>query len=207
MDEPRGYGEERKETGPELPLEFGQFTEKNIEVLRKLNLATFPVNYHDTFYKALPRHFPFCQMALLKDVCIGAICARLELASAVNAQLLDESAEMVNGGGVGGDGKKIHPEACRLYIMTLSVLQPYRRGKSASKLLEWLLQRAQEKKDQDLIVDVFLHVHTINEPALKFYQRHGFSIIAKLPNYYPKLDPPSCYVLSRPLDSKGKDAA
>jgi len=37
--------------GPRLPLSFGAVTEKNIEQLKMLNRAIFPINYPERMYK------------------------------------------------------------------------------------------------------------------------------------------------------------
>lgn len=42
---------------------------------------------------------------------------------------------------------------------------------------------------------ITLHVHTPNETAIAFYQRHGFEISETLPNYYRRLQPPSAFLL------------
>ena len=46
---------------------------------------------------------------------------------------------------------------------------------------------------------MYLHVHVINDDALAFYQRLGFEIIGKLENYYKRISPPDCFVLSQPF--------
>lgn len=42
---------------------------------------------------------------------------------------------------------------------------------------------------------IVLHVHTVNESAIKFYLKHGFKIIQTIPNYYRRLEPSSAHFL------------
>ena len=101
------------------------------------------------------------------DILVGAICCRLE--------------------------KKSDRDA-RLYIMTLGVLAPYRSCGIGTKLLTATLDEA----DQDAsIEDVYLHVQTSNRDALDFYKRFGFEQREKICNYYKRIEPPDCYVMSR----------
>ena len=58
------------------------------------------------------------------------------------------------------------------------------------------------KRRRKSIAQIRLHVQTSNEDAIRFYtQRFGFvhdgTIMTNY--YYPRLDPPDCYVLSKPV--------
>ena len=45
--------------------------------------------------------------------------------------------------------------------------------------------------------EVYLHVQTSNEEALKFYAHFGFSVTGTIPNYYKRIEPPDCFVVSK----------
>jgi hypothetical protein len=128
-------------------VQFGDITEKNLGSLKILNAAIFPVKYNDKFYTDLLHstqystlgglHFSlvfcffFCILflhcnypAYHNDVLVGAVCCRIEK----------------EGGQIVSDKEfpLASPSSCKLYIMTLGVLAPYRRlglGKSTSTLL------------------------------------------------------------------------
>lgn len=91
-----------------------------------------------------------------------------------------------------------HGEMAKLYIMTLGVLAPYRRRGIASMLLNRVLSYC--KQDEN-IVEAYLHVQIDNEEALLFYEKQGFRIVEKIENYYRRIDPPHCFVLSRYLNT------
>ncbi len=80
--------------------------------------------------------------------------------------------------------------------MTLGVLAAYRRLGVATALLEHVLKVAREKGAKQ----VSLHAWVENQDGIKFYEKHGFSVIETLPGYYKNLSPPDGVVLA--LDIK-----
>lgn len=114
----------------------------------------------------------------------------------------------------------------KLYIMVLGVLAPYRgRGIGAcmcvysslalfpyyaladtvyhphfarpgSELLRHVVEAASAQSD---IKEVYLHVWTSNDDAVRFYTRNGFEVSQTLPGYYRGISPPDCYVLRKVL--------
>ena len=87
------------------------------------------------------------------------------------------------------EGKKV------LYIMTIGVLEPYRRLKIGTKLIEW----AEEECKKNKATEIYLHVWTPNTEALSFYERLGYTNKEKLTNYYRRLVPPDCYYLTKEI--------
>ena len=63
-------------------ISFGDASPKNVEQLRKLNLAVFPVRYNDKFYEDLANNrqgqLPYTHLAYFADIMVGAICCRVE---------------------------------------------------------------------------------------------------------------------------------
>lgn len=159
-----------------LNLELGHLTEKNVGQLKKLNSSTFPVTYQTQFYSDLLKFLDYSRLGFYADILVSSICCRLEERPA----------------GLGGRA---------LYIMTLSVLKPYQRKGIASQLIQWVVEKAQDKQGQENeIQEIYLHVQTSNEGALSFYKTFGFEVTEELKNYYKKIEPPDCYVLRKPLN-------
>jgi len=111
-------------TGAIMPLKVNydiKISEKNIEQLRKLNVACFPVRYGEQFYRdVLLRDKKLTILAYFADNLIGAIGCRVE------------------------DGHK-------LYIMTLCVLKPYRRMHIGHHLVEKMLEVAHKDTSIDQV--------------------------------------------------------
>ncbi|KAJ1341500.1 hypothetical protein BSLG_003928 [Batrachochytrium salamandrivorans] len=128
----------------------------SIADLRSLNATVLPVIYNDRFYDDVVQIHPteLSCLAYLNGKVVGGISCRRELCS--NSQY-------------------------RIYIMTLSVLAPYRRLSIGSMLLESIIGTS----DLDCELDhVCLHVQTSNQQALGFYERNGFYIHSRLDGYY-----------------------
>lgn len=56
-------------------------------------------------------------------------------------------------------------------------------------VLEWC-------KENPAIEEVYLHVQTSNQEAIRFYQKFGFQIEREIKGYYKKIEPPDCYLLN-----------
>ncbi|OWZ18643.1 Acetyltransferase [Phytophthora megakarya] len=150
---------------------FDPVDKTNVQRLRELNLQLFPVRYNLAFYKeVVSAPLGYAQLASVGGFAVGAICCRREPV---------EELEGVE----------------RTYIMTLGVLETYRRAGIGTRLLEGVIAQS----IQDGVVQVYLHVQTSNTAALRFYRSHGFEVTQILRDYYKRLEPPDCYVLRRQL--------
>ena len=91
----------------------------------------------------------------------------------------------------------------RLYMMTLAVLAAYRDRGVGTALLRSVLDHFEEHKDEARyagVLEIALHVQISNEDALRFYtEGFGFEKGPMVENYYQRIDPPHCYVLSKKL--------
>ncbi|KAI7743313.1 hypothetical protein M8C21_030727 [Ambrosia artemisiifolia] len=81
--------------------------------------------------------------------------------------------------------------AVRVYIMTLGVLAPYRG--LGTKLLNHVIDLSSKEN----IGEIYLHVQTNNEDAINFYKKFGFEITETIQNYYKRITPPDCYVVTK----------
>ncbi|POM70485.1 Acetyltransferase (GNAT) family [Phytophthora palmivora] len=138
-----------------------------------MNEKLFPVKYNDAFYEYVTdAPEGYCKMACSGDgSAIGSICCEVEKVKIA--------------------GKRRY----RLCILTVGVLEEYRRYKLGSMLLESVMTQARKDK----LAYVYLHVQSSNTAAKKFYLARGFQVTKLLRNYYSELDPPHCFVLRKQL--------
>ncbi|KAH8549387.1 acyl-CoA N-acyltransferase [Umbelopsis sp. PMI_123] len=154
-------------------IALGDLTPNNIGQLRALNSTLFPVNYSDKFYKEVLEVGEFAKLAYFNDVCVGAVCCRVEPVDT-------------------------NENTSKLYIMTLGVLKPYRHLGIGRKLLDHILEHAATTKEHN-ITSVYLHVQTTNQEALSFYKNQGFEITGTTTSYYKNIDDKDAHVLSKPI--------
>jgi len=76
----------------------------------------------------------------------------------------------------------------------LGVLAPYRGRGIGAKLLRQILEYAETRRS---IADVFLHVQSSNEDAMTFYKKQGFEVTGEIKDYYKRIQPSNCFVLSK----------
>ena len=62
----------------ELAIAFDTIRDKNLEQLRVLNRAIFPINYQEKVYQDILACGEVTQLAYHNDVLVGAIACRLE---------------------------------------------------------------------------------------------------------------------------------
>jgi GNAT superfamily N-acetyltransferase len=150
-----------------LEIKYGDLNEKNLEQFRILNYVNLPVIYSDDFYRRLTAYTRYSKLAYLKDILVGAISCK------------EDTLE---------DGSKA------VYIMTITVLKPYRRFGIASQLLEQAIQDCAKSRS---IKKMTLHVQKGNDSAMEFYKKHGFIIKEELKDYYTDLTPADCFILEK----------
>ena len=92
---------------------------------------------------------------------------------------------------------RIEPVKRRLLIMTLSTMPTYRRRGVASELIRSVLKCTRAIASD--LKDAYLHVQTSNKAALGFYQSMGFIVSHEIKNYYRRLKPPHCFVLTKSI--------
>jgi len=200
-----------------LPVSFGGITKDNVEQLRMINTSCFPVQYNDAFYREAVdrRDDELCKFAYWNGFVVGAICARIEpmpthgetapANANANANGSDDKTKKEGEEGSAtsstSNGK---PEGRkRLYVMTLAVLAAYRGRGVGRALVKSVLDHVEENIDTPKFRDVdevLLHVQTSNDGAMRFYvDGFGFDKGPMVENYYRRIDPPHCYVLSKKL--------
>jgi ribosomal protein S18 acetylase RimI-like enzyme len=151
-----------------LTLTYGPITDKTLGQFKKINEATLAVNYSEKFYLAVIAQWKeFSFFAYASDLTIGSISSRREIRN---------------------------DETC-LYVMTCSVLKPYRHLKIGSQLVKQMETKAIEAG----IKTIFLHVWTASVEAFQFYSALSFEKVEEIEDYYQELTPQSAYILSKTL--------
>ncbi|KAJ1623238.1 acyl-CoA N-acyltransferase [Pavlovales sp. CCMP2436] len=106
----------------------------------------------------------------MRDVLIGAYCCRME--------------------GNREDGVK-------LYILTIGVLEPYRRLGIGDRMLTYILAKVSAQFE---IKEVYLHVQLGNDAALAFYQKQDFCVDSVVPDYYKNIEPTGATLLRKSVN-------
>mmetsp|Transcript_4691 Transcript_4691/g.9746 ORF Transcript_4691/g.9746 Transcript_4691/m.9746 type:complete len:192 (-) Transcript_4691:147-722(-) len=189
--------------GRELTVEFGRINQDNIEQLRKVNLACFPVQYQEKYYKDVSetKSDGLCKFAYWNGFVVGAACSRIEPLNAKKSIEDDENNNSKENGGDSTPDEKGGEK--RIYIMTLGVLAAYRGRTIGAQLIQSILDHYESQKSSPELKDVTeiaLHVQISNDDALKFYiEKFGFEKGEMVENYYKRIDPPHCYKLFKKL--------
>lgn len=147
--------------------------------LKRLHVASFPIQYPEAFYKQIiqQKNMGLSKVAYWRNNLVGAICTCLS--------------EKDN-----ADGKEAANSTPKLCILTLAVYAPYRGKGIGSGLLQTVLDYCPKKR----ISSVTLHVHVSNQGAIRFYtNRFGFETEAMIHNYYRRLVPRHCFKLCKKL--------
>ncbi|KAJ2083005.1 hypothetical protein H4R24_001121 [Coemansia sp. RSA 988] len=152
----------------------------NLNKVRNLNSALFPVRYTAPFYKSLLQPGQFAQLAICNGVCVGTVTCRAQILGFADSPTTHLSFQAPP------------PTKFEVYMMTLGVLAPYRRLGIARMLLNSAISAAAADPSVKRIV---LHVQIDNDDALRFYHKHGFTTSHMVERYYKLLDPPHAYLL------------
>ena len=150
----------------EIKVVFGDINKNNFNQLKQLNNLSLPVRYGEGFYYRIINHLRYGRFAYYNDIIVGAISWKYDHCEKT--------------------GEK------NVYIMTITVLEPYKRCRIGSQLLEELIRLHKDMKE---ISYINLHVHEINEIARKFYLKAGFEEVKKIDNYYTDVEPKGAYYL------------
>jgi|JI6StandDraft_1071083.scaffolds.fasta_scaffold05211_4 ribosomal protein S18 acetylase RimI-like enzyme len=85
------------------------------------------------------------------------------------------------------------------YILTFVVLEPYRKCKIGTRMMENLEKDIRKLKD---VKCIYLHMHVQNEVGKRFYDKCGFRVEKRLDNYYTNLEEPHCFILRKDLNDE-----
>ena len=180
-----------KKINPENII-YKPLSESNIEEIEKLHKEWFPIDYdHDYFKKIFTNKYgnyftigafylldnveiilgmALCEFRGVEDYfikhtsrdAIKKICRNIDFNEEVTSYLKCQSYNCV-------------------YIMTIGVLDEYRKLGIGSNLIKKIFEEALLDK---LCVGVYLDVVNYNKTAMMFYQKNGFKKVSTIKNYY-----------------------
>jgi RimJ/RimL family protein N-acetyltransferase len=123
----------------------------------------FPLKYAESFYSSAVKGKYFSLVATFewegREVFAGLIC------------ITDEA----------NDDAPVPPDVRSAYILTLGVVDGYRRRGLARELLRRSIEHYEEDKTVKL---VYLHVIPYNIAAIRLYERYGFERLQELSDFY-----------------------
>ena len=178
-------------TKKDVVIDFGAITVDNVEQLRMVNRACFLITYNDTFYSDVLKRADedLCKFVYHNGFVVSEICTRIEPIPRTTTSSSDND----------GTPRK------RIYIMTLGVLAAYRGRRIGTKLVQSVIDKFEETKDEkdgkfSAVDEIVLHVQISNEDAIRFYvEGFGFEKGEMVVNYYKRIDPPHCYILRKKM--------
>ena len=147
-----------------LLVEFDDINKNNYQQLLQLNNMCLPVRYGQGFYARILHKMRFGKFAFYNDLIVGAISWKYDICEGVRS----------------------------IYIMTITVLEEYRRYYIGSQLLTELINI---HKNTNEVKYINLHVQISNQAALKFYLKHNFENMKIVENYYTDIEPKDAYYL------------
>ncbi len=155
-------------TKKEIKVTFGDINKSNFEQLRQLNNLSLPVRYQNGFYARIVAKMRFGKFAYVNDIIVGAITWKYDIF----------------------EGQKC------IYIMTINVIEDYKRYNIGSQLLQELIDIHKNVKQ---VKYINLHVQISNTSALNFYLKHHFENLKTVENYYTDIEPKDAFYLKLQL--------
>ncbi|TKA27524.1 hypothetical protein B0A50_04354 [Salinomyces thailandicus] len=169
-------------------------TKADIPAFKRLNNLLLPIPYPDSFYRETIEDQEKNHLTLLAywhddPSTIGT--EKGTFVGAVRGKLLTSPPAPTLAADVNGSGIKQGP---MLYLVTLSLLSPYRGHGIASHMLSILTKRAVETHG---ITSVGAHVWEANTEGLEWYRKRGFKEVKREEGYYKRLKPATAIVMQR----------
>jgi len=153
------------------------FRSDDLNRVMTINFECLPENYSSYFYRDLYRRFPKTFLVAEVDGDIqGYIMCRIERGLS-----------------------KFHSfRPTRLcHVVSIAVREPYRRRGIASALLREAMRNGSAEYRA---TECFLEVRVSNEPAIRLYEKLGFSKVRRSPGYY--MDGEDAWVMAVPIVEK-----
>jgi len=167
------------ESGMSQGFTLRTFTGEDLNRVMAINFECLPENYSSSFYRELFSRFPETFVVAETDGEIqGYIMCRVER----------------------GFSKLRNLSPARLlHVVSIAVREPYRRKGIAKALMLEAMKRGPASYEA---TECYLEVRVGNEPAVKLYERLGFTKTKRNYGYY--LDGEDAWVMSLSIGGKGK---
>ncbi|ORX45387.1 acyl-CoA N-acyltransferase [Piromyces finnis] len=152
-------------------------TPYNINAIKHINKMVFPITYNEQFYSDIIFKYNrnLSRLAVINNKPVGNICCRIEPSS--NHPIVTEN---------------MNEEV--LYIMTIAVLQQFRRHSIGTILLNYIINFC---KLHTHIKSILLHAQITNKAAISLYIKNGFEIVNIIRDYYKNVDCTDAYLLQK----------
>ncbi|CUG89465.1 acetyltransferase, putative [Bodo saltans] len=131
----------------------------------------FPVTYTEAYYTNLTNAgwHAFSLLAYFHELLVGSLTCRLETTEEEGVY--------------------------RLYVMTIGVLEPYRRLSIGAKMMQKLLDNVAAEQNT-IISEVALHVQ-VGSTAFEFYKQFNFTVKEEVKEYYKDLEVRDALLLTK----------
>ena len=178
---------------------YKPLTKENLTEVKNLHKEWFPINYDDDFFEEIlfdngKRYFTIGAFYNInfkdntnKEIILGsAFCEHEYIVDRLNKyidiDIIDEEYKDLNKNKFEELTKcfKCQYYKC-IYIMTIGVLDEFRKMNIGSNLIKYIYNIALEI---DNCIGVYLHVICYNDIAIKFYKKNNFKKVNKISEYY-----------------------
>jgi len=185
------------EVRSELRYIIRRATEADIDQVIEVNLRSLPENYWYGFYQhVLSEWGDLFLVAEIDDKIVGYMMNRVEEThDRVLMGLENELEPAHKRSGPLDVFKRVFSGSARVgHVISIAVLQEYRRRGIGSALMSEALKIFEEKYDVD---SVYLEVRVSNQPAINMYEKFGFVKARRIRGYYR--DGEDAYVMVKRL--------
>ncbi|ORX83542.1 acyl-CoA N-acyltransferase [Anaeromyces robustus] len=164
---------------PFVNVSLQQITPYSINSVKIINRLVFPITYNEQFYRDIifKYNINLSRLAVVNNKPVGNICCRIE-PSSNHPIVVDNVNEEI------------------LYIMTIAVLQQFRRHSIGTLLLNYIINFC---KLNTQIKTILLHAQITNKAAISLYIKNGFEIVNIIRGYYKNVDCPDAYLLQKKI--------
>lgn len=164
-----------QEIGPMPEVVYRDVMPDDVQGIRELHMECFPIKYENTFFENVCNGKGFRGIPLYSQVAVEVESSRIVGCILGQFILSDKSDDS----GFFSETKR--PAKYVFYILTLGLCSDYRRTGLGTELLMLTLKHARKNPDCGA---VYLHVIHYNIPAIKFYERNGFTYLRELVEFY-----------------------